>query len=258
MKKYKRAVGLVSCALLYLLFVLCIGWFVPERAKVPVFCYASIWITLGLLLLLWKPWRKTITGLLIFALLAGALTLPSSIARAETPKKSTAIIVCAVVIGVVVVGAIITVKVKKMCDNINSNRQRFEDPPEQPVTNNIPPGKTNNVPTNAVPKKKLFVDIDNLQTCDVSTWKMPSDPDGYAYLRMVSGLLQSSTNLLDWRAEGSFNLWTSPYWSTVVCYDSAGAPIYTNCMPLGDEVDIGMPQVAADGPAKFFRVIPWQ
>lgn len=260
MKQRTRCIGVLGSALAYLAFVFTITRFVDDPfVQLQIFAHTSLWLVLGLLVLLWAPWRKPITAVLILALLGSSLTLPGNIARAQTPHKdSPVIVVCAAVLGVVIVGAVIVVKVKKMCDNINSNRQRFEDPPEKPPTNNVPPGKTNNVPTNAVPKKNLYVDIDNLQTCDVSTWTMPPDPDGYAYLRMVSGMLQSSTNLLSWKTEASFNVWTSPYWATVVCYDSAGLPIYTNCMPLGQEIDVGISQMVADGPQQFFRVVPWQ
>lgn len=184
----------------------------------------------------------------------------ATLSPTPTPAQHREVVeegICAIIAAGV--GAFIVYGLYQMCKKIPGSPPA--DPPPAPPTNPPPVlNPTNAPPTNPPPKRKWYqwgkpIASQNIPRWDISSYHISDNFSGLEYHTLCSLTLQSSTNLVDWRAEYNATGWIGDAGIFFAYYQHGSNVLNTYCT-MGTTnfaaVDIG----SGEEPRKFFRLAP--
>jgi hypothetical protein len=238
----KRLIGLVTTLAVYAGVL----WFLTKQDWPVGYC-GAIWFC-GLaapvaIAFAWRPY-KILAVILCVCLYTSAMP-----AQSPPPKKNLtgACVLAVIILGI---GVVIIVSLKKLCNKCLPPPQSPAQPPPPPTSTNQPPHLT----SLSGPEIQLQMPDDNLQCYDVSGYQLAhNDPNGYPYVFWFTGEVESSTNLEQWRTEGTINGWVSS--TTVAMVISSGTSAVTNfANRFSGSISAPFESLTAEGDRKFFRM----
>lgn len=169
---------------------------------------------------------KNMTYVVTGALVALMALAPLSMANepvAPVPADSNMIAECGMAMVVLVVGAIVYIKLKQLCD-AKLGPPGTGTPPPTSAGSKIK--LTPSTSSQGTPALTLNMSDSSLRSIDISAQGY-TDGLGYPYYASVSGTIMSSTNMAAWLPVCTVTGWVSPATIVFVCYTN-GVPTSTN------------------------------
>jgi len=237
----KKIAGMLACGAAY---AACVFWlcFQPCYVAMRGMLILSAATTLLAIYAAWKPLK-------IFILILASCLFVSQ-AQADTNDDGQLAGACIVAVAVIGVGLLLVISLTKMCKHCLPPPN---DPPQPPAssTNHTASSYGNVTGTVSLPLSDEAV-----QCYDVSSYSFANrDPNGFPYLLWFTCVIESSTNLSNWRTQCTLNGWASATTIVTVWSDENAQPVCTNFVPRSASSITGqMPSLVADTDRKFFRV----
>ncbi len=241
----KRVAGMMVSIVAYAGCVFWLSGQEPYIALRGMLCLSVVAMFLALYAA-WKPFK------LFILILCSCLFISQADARPDQQEDQEPL-AGACVLGMIIlgVGVVIIISLKKMC---NRCLPPPHDPPQPPcpTTNHTYSASASLAPGTI----SLPLSDDAVQCYDVSSYSFEhNDPNGYPYLLWFTCVIESSTNLSNWRSKCTINGWASASTICLLLSDENGEPVCTNFVSrTSSSISGQLPGLVADADRQFFRV----
>lgn len=192
----------------------------------------------------WKPFK------ILMIILCSCLFVSQADAQSEDDDDPFAG-ACAVAVIVLGAGILLALGLRNMCKHCLPPSKPPPQPPA-PTTNHTYSASESFAPGTI----SLPLSDDAVQCYDVSSYSFEhNDPNGYPYLLWFTCVIESSTNLSNWRSKCTINGWASASTICLLLSDENDQPVCTNFVSrTSSSISGQLPGLVADADRQFFRV----